>query len=168
MAIRTENDLAALYNYLMEVKPYHTKIRDMVINYTCDDIMNVSLEDALKSVYVHMSSIRHSKFVSPNEFGGMSEEYGVFSGIADGTDSYKTWKIPNPHVGISSLVYDHKQPMISSGVYSAPIYVPNTLQSIDITSITRNTSYEIGSYVSTYALHVIGTMTFVSDKNVIS
>lgn len=87
--------------------------------------------------------------------------------MADGTVSYKKWKIPDPHFGISSLIYDHKQPLIATSAsggttYTAPTYINCDFSSFELTSITRMTDYEVGAYTDTYALQVVGTLVFKS------
>jgi hypothetical protein len=158
------NDLASLYEYLTEVKPFHTKIRDVTVKYLCEDSFNVFCEDS-SLIYAHATSTHNSKFIAPAEFGSRQEMPGIFSGISDGTDSFKIWKIPDPQFGISSLLYDHKQPIINSDEFVAPVYLPFNMISAALNSITRYADMETGVYANTYALVVNSTIKFESTKN---
>jgi hypothetical protein len=79
MTNTTDRELSALYNYLMEVKPYHTKIRDMVVKYTYTDEMNVSVGDSVHNIFTHMTSLHKSSYFTPAEFGMINEAKGRFS-----------------------------------------------------------------------------------------
>lgn len=112
MTNTTNAELTALYNYLMEIKPYHTKIRDMVVKYTYADSFNVVVTDDLHNIFTRLSSYHKHDRKTSSDFGSITESAGKFNAIADGTITYKKWKIPDPHMGLSSLLYDHKQPKI--------------------------------------------------------
>jgi hypothetical protein len=101
-------DVNGLVNYINDVKPYHSKLLDIVIDYQYDDMMSVNIDDASHSFAIGLCS----------QWTKNSKNTGWrLADVSDGSLRYKKWRIPTCSFPIHSTSYDKKQPVRSTPTY---------------------------------------------------